>query len=66
MSALTLLIGLCIVGSIAAARRVLSRASVTVSTKKKVLVSVAEVTVRDERDRDTPTEAECSEEMQYG
>jgi hypothetical protein len=26
----------------------------------------AEVTVRDERNRDIPIEAECSEEMQYG
>jgi hypothetical protein len=63
LSALTLPIGFSIVGSIVAALRAASRASVSVSTKRKVLAFVAEVTVRDERNRDTPTEAECSEEM---
>jgi len=66
LSALTLLIGFCIVGSIVAAIRAVTRASATVSTKRKVLGFVAEVTVRDERNRDIPTEAECSEEMQHG
>jgi hypothetical protein len=66
LSALTLLIGFCIVGSIVAALRAVSRASATVSTKGMVLGFVAEATVRDERNRAIPTEAECSEEMQHG
>jgi hypothetical protein len=66
LSALTLLIGLCIVGSIVAALRAVSRASATVGTERKVLGFVAEATVRDERNRAIPTEAECSEEMQHG
>ena len=64
--ALTLLIGLCIVGSIVAALRAVSRSSATVSTKGRVLGFVAEVTVRDERNRSISTETECSEEMQHG
>ena len=64
--ALTLLIGLCIVGSIVAALRAVSRASASVSAKRKVLGFVAEVTIRNEGNRAIPTEAECSEEMQHG
>jgi hypothetical protein len=60
LSALTLLIGFCIVGSVVVALRAVSRANVTVSTKRKVLGFVAEATVRDERYRAIPTEAECS------
>jgi hypothetical protein len=39
LSALTLLVGFCIVGSIVAALRALSRASATVSTRRKSSVS---------------------------
>ena len=66
LSALTVLVGFCIVGSIVAALRAVSLASAAVGTKRKVLGFVAEVTVRDERNRDIPTQAECSEEMQHG
>jgi hypothetical protein len=66
LSALTLLIGFCIVGSIVAALRAVSRASATVSMRRKVLGFAGEVTVWDEHNHDLPAEVECSEEMQHG
>ncbi len=66
LSALTVLIGFCIVGSIVAALEAVSRGSATVSTRREVLGFGAEVTVGDERNRDIPTEAKCPEEMQHG
>jgi hypothetical protein len=62
LSALTLLIGFC--SSDPTSGQAGKRAAV--STNKTVLGFVAEVTLRDERNRDIPIEAECSEEMQDG
>jgi hypothetical protein len=52
LSALPLLISFCIVGSIVAAVRAVSRASATVGTKGKVLAFVREVTVWDDLNHD--------------
>ncbi len=54
LSALPLLVSFCIVGSIVAALRAVSRASATVSTKGKVFGFVAEVTVWDDLNHDIP------------
>ena len=54
LSALPLLISFCIVGSIVAAVRAVSRAIATVGTKGKVLAFVAEVTVWDDLNHDIP------------
>jgi hypothetical protein len=62
LSALTLLIGFCSSGPTSGQ----TGKRATVSTSKTVLGFVAEVTLRDERNRDIPIEAECSEEMQDG
>ncbi len=54
LSALPLLISFCIVGSIVAALRAVSRASAIANTKGKVLGFVAEVTVWGDLDHDIP------------
>jgi hypothetical protein len=52
LSALPLLISFCIVGSIVAALRAVSRASATLGTKGNVLAFVRKVTVWDDLNRD--------------
>jgi hypothetical protein len=66
LSALISLIGFCIVGSMVAALRAVSRASPTVNTKRKALGLVTEATVWDDHNRDVTAEAQCAEEMQHG
>ena len=66
LTALILLIGLCIVGSVVAALQPVTQANATVSTKRKVVGFVAEGTARDKHNRDISTEDKCSEELQHG
>jgi hypothetical protein len=66
LSALISLIEFCIVGSMVAALRAVSRASPTVSTKRKVLGLVTEATVGDDHNRDMTAQAQCAGEMQHG
>jgi hypothetical protein len=66
LGALTLLIVSCIVGSMVAALRAVSRASATVGTKRKIIGFAAAATVWDEHNRNILTETEGSEEMQHG
>jgi hypothetical protein len=66
LGVLTLMIVSCIVGSIVAALRAVSRASALVSTKREVIGFAAEATLWDAPNRDIPTETECLEEMHHG
>ena len=65
LSALPLLLSFCIVGSIVAALRAVSRASAPVGTKGKVFAFVRKVTVWDDLNRDI-RKSQCPEGTHHG